>query len=220
VATQQTEREHAEVGEQIRQERLRQDIGVRELARRVSVSPSLISQIERGKATPSVGTLYSIVSELGLSLDELFFPGNGEAEAIEESTAARQRAASAPAGVPADRVVRAEARQALELASGVRWERLTSGHDDDVDFLHVIYDVGGASSDEGTLVRHSGKEFGYILEGTLEVTLGFETYELKPGDAISFDSTTPHRLWNDGKKPAKALWFVVGRDADPRIKSS
>src|ERR1700733_4111879 len=59
------------VGRRVREERLRQQIGVRELARRVGVSASLISQVELGKASPSVGTLYPIVNELGLSLDEL-----------------------------------------------------------------------------------------------------------------------------------------------------
>ena len=59
------------VGSRVREERQRQNIGVRELARRVGVSASLISQVELGKASPSVGALYAIVNELGLSLDEL-----------------------------------------------------------------------------------------------------------------------------------------------------
>src|ERR1044071_6066880 len=63
----------ATVGQRLRQEREKQKIGLRELARRVGVSASLISQIELGRATPSVGTLYTIVNELNLSLDELFF---------------------------------------------------------------------------------------------------------------------------------------------------
>ena len=47
-------------------------MSLRELARRLDVSPSLVSQIETGKIQPSVRTLYAIVSELGLSLDEIF----------------------------------------------------------------------------------------------------------------------------------------------------
>ncbi len=50
---------------------------MRELARRVGVSASLISQVELGKASPSVGTLYAIVNELGLSLDELLLGSSG-----------------------------------------------------------------------------------------------------------------------------------------------
>ena len=61
-----------EVGERIRARRQSLDMSVRELARRLTLSPSLISQIERGKATPSVATLYAITTELKMSLDELF----------------------------------------------------------------------------------------------------------------------------------------------------
>src|ERR1700755_3724996 len=61
------------VGEGLRKHRQEAGMSLRALAREVGVSPSLISQIEHGKATPSVATLYAIVSELGISLDELFF---------------------------------------------------------------------------------------------------------------------------------------------------
>src|SRR6201999_4283316 len=61
------------VGEGLRKHRQEAGMSLRALAREIGVSPSLISQIEHGKATPSVATLYAIVSELGISLDELFF---------------------------------------------------------------------------------------------------------------------------------------------------
>src|SRR6185312_15946581 len=61
------------VGEGLRNHRQEAGMSLRALAREVGVSPSLISQIEHGKATPSVATLYAIVSKLGISLDELFF---------------------------------------------------------------------------------------------------------------------------------------------------
>src|ERR1700742_728205 len=76
----------APVGEGLRTHREEAGMSLRELARRVGVSPSLISQIEHGKATPSVGTLYAIVSTLNVSLDELFFDGpRRAAERAEES---------------------------------------------------------------------------------------------------------------------------------------
>src|ERR1700744_757567 len=61
------------VGEGLRKHRQDAGMSLRALARKVGVSPSLISQIEHGKATPSAATLYAIVSALGVSLDELFF---------------------------------------------------------------------------------------------------------------------------------------------------
>jgi transcriptional regulator with XRE-family HTH domain/quercetin dioxygenase-like cupin family protein len=225
------------VGQRLRTERERQRIGLRELARRVNVSASLISQIELGRATPSVGTLYTIVNELQISLDELFF------EAAEDSSLGRGRGAQAGAPsvgrlrdashpparkalpVPGDAasisyrssgpVVRRDERQAIHLGSGVTWERMSADTEHGVDFLYVVYEVGGSSAPERSLIRHGGREYGHLLEGRLGVTVGFDTYDLEPGDAISFDSTMPHRLFNAGDIPATAIWCVVGRD-DPR----
>jgi mannose-6-phosphate isomerase-like protein (cupin superfamily) len=63
-------------------------------------------------------------------------------------------------------------------------------------------------------MRHDGREYGYIISGTLGIRIGFQEYELKPGDSIAFDSTTPHRLFNKGDVPVHAIWFVVGRDGE------
>src|SRR5512138_4043500 len=60
------------VGQRLRSERERRGLSLRELARRLEISPSALSQIETGRSRPSVGTLYAIVTELGMSLDELF----------------------------------------------------------------------------------------------------------------------------------------------------
>jgi mannose-6-phosphate isomerase-like protein (cupin superfamily) len=74
----------------------------------------------------------------------------------------------------------------------------------------VTYEVGGASSHDG-FQRHQGHEWGYVIDGTLEVHIGFEVIVLRPGDAVSFDSTVPHRLANNGSEPVHAIWFVSGR---------
>ena len=66
------------------------------------------------------------------------------------------------------------------------------------------------------LMTHGGKEYGYVSSGTLGVRVGFDEYELGPGDSIAFHSTSPHRLWTIGDEPAHALWVVIGRKADPR----
>jgi quercetin dioxygenase-like cupin family protein len=58
-----------------------------------------------------------------------------------------------------------------------------------------------------------------VLSGTLGVTIGFDTHVLGPGDSISFDSTTPHRLATIGDEEVHAIWFVVGRLGDPRLNS-
>src|SRR5262249_43723754 len=198
------------LGERLRRERDRLGLSLRELARRLEVSPSLVSQIETGKIQPSVRTLYAIVSELGVSLDELFAPP--DSERTETAGDPQRPTAARPAPSPSsDRVQRAHDRRAIELESGVRWERLTAWNDPDVEFLHATYAVGGASSPDGTLVRHNGREFGTVIDGRLGVTVGFEDYVLEPGDSISFESSTPHRLHNDGSEGVHAIWVVLGR---------
>jgi transcriptional regulator with XRE-family HTH domain len=199
--------EYGEIGDHLREARLGRGISVRELGRRLGVSASLISQVETGRARPSVRTLYAVANELGISLDELLFSDARSApEDVEPS--------SAPEIVlPADPVQRAANRTTIRLASGVVWERLTTASIPTVDFLHVTYEVGGASSPEHEFQRHAGQEWGYVLSGRLGVTIGFDEVVLEPGDAIAFDSTTPHRLANVGDEPVHGIWFVLGRRA-------
>ena len=65
----------------------------------------------------------------------------------------------------------------------------------------MTYEVGGASSPEDAYQRHAGHEWGYVLTGSLQVRIGFEEFVLGPGDAISINSTIPHRLANIGDVP-------------------
>ena len=108
---------------------------------------------------------------------------------------------------------RGDSRRILRLASGVVWESLTSIQEPGVDFLHVTYEVGGASSPKDEFQRHPGREWGLVLSGRLGVAIGFDEYVLEPGDSISIDSSMPHRLFNVGDAPVKGVWFVVGRRA-------
>lgn len=194
------------IGDRLREERVRAGLSQRELARRLGLSASLISQLESGLSKPSVGTLYAIVTELNVSLDRLI-RGDEYAEP------------SRPVSTEQDHpVVRPDDRQTIDLASGVRWQELTASSEEGVDFLLATYDVGGSSTPDLSLMRHHGREYGYIVSGTLSVQIGFQEYVLEPGDSIGFDSTTPHRLFNSGDVPVQAIWFVVGREHDPRLK--
>lgn len=195
------------IGGRLREERVRAGISQRELARRLGLSASMISQIESGMSKPSVGTLYAIVTELDVSLDRVirgedFTPPTGS-----ETT-------------PANRgpMVRPGEREVIELASGVRWEELTAASEEDIDFLHATYEVGGSSTPDDSLMRHHGREYGYVMSGQMGIQIGFEHYELGPGDSIAFDSTRPHRLFNRGDEPVHAIWFVVGRDQSEDIE--
>ena len=199
--------EPSRIGISLRVRREQLGISLREIARRIGVSASLISQIERDKVTPSVSTLYALVTELGLTMGDVFGDGDGPAARV-------------PAPPVARRVTEPDERAVLNLASGVRWERLTARTDSFVEFLYVVYDVGSASCDEDSLVRHGGTEYGYVISGRLGVRIAFDEYELGPGASISFNSSAPHRLWAIGREPVHAIWVVVGRQGDPRAGGS
>jgi transcriptional regulator with XRE-family HTH domain len=198
----------SDLGPRLRAIRLRQGIGVRELARRLDLAPSSISQIETGKMRPSVRTLYALASEFGVTVDEVLF---------NEPPPSRDGGAwSAPGSTrgptePGLTVQRAAERPAIALNSGVRWERLMFWADEDVEFLEATYEPGGASSPDLSFVRHNGHEFGFVLSGSLRVVVGFDEFVLEPGDSITFPSSTPHRLSNDGTETVRAVWVVRGR---------
>src|ERR671936_2812614 len=108
------------IGPKLRQARERKGMTVRGLARYVGVSPSLVSQIERGRVMPSVGTLYSISNELGLVVDDLFRGGESRAKGRHVANGSQEFV---------DLVQHAGERKTISLADGVRWERLTPGPD-------------------------------------------------------------------------------------------
>src|SRR5216117_4176413 len=107
----------SKVGSRLRAERERRGISLRELARRVGVSPSLVSQIELDRVNPSVSTLYALVTELGMTMSDVFGdsrPGERAAPQLSSADGLAQQP---------------EGRRVINLASGVRWERLTPHSD-------------------------------------------------------------------------------------------
>jgi transcriptional regulator with XRE-family HTH domain len=198
---------HVALGERLRAERTERGLSLRELARRLDVSPSLVSQIETGKIQPSVRTLYAMVSELGVSLDDVFSSADAGSMRPDGPVDVTSRAEVVRSGP----VQRADSRTVIDLEAGVRWERLTTENERDVEFLLTVYPAGSESAPADALVRHTGREFGLVLRGRLSVTVGFEDFDLGPGDSISFDSTVPHRLHNESDETVEAVWVVLGR---------
>ena len=202
-----------DLGARLRAERLRQGISLREMARRVGVSASALSQIETGKAQPSVSKLFDIVNLLDTSLDGLLAGDAGRRPGGRAPAPDGQRA-EPDHGYETEGFFsfqRSGEHEVLELESGVHWRRLTAGSLPGVEFLHVTYAPGACSSRDGAFMRHAGQELGYVLSGRLEVEVGFDAYQLGPGDSISFPAPTPHRLSNPGTEPATAVWCVLGR---------
>lgn len=217
------------VGSLIRRERQTQGLSLRELARRVGVSASMLSQVETGRTRPSVSTIYAIATELGLSIDALL---SDRETAVAAATAASSGSAGAgprvrrgPVGASAaadlaSQLVRPEQRRKLELESGVTWELLSDLLPHLVDFMFVTYEPGGRSSSSGKLMRHTGTEFAFLVRGKLKIQVGFDEYILQAGDALAFDSSEPHLLVNEGTEPAEGIWFVLGRRMTPETHAA
>jgi quercetin dioxygenase-like cupin family protein/DNA-binding XRE family transcriptional regulator len=189
------------IGAHLRDARVQRGLSLRSVAQALGVSASLISQVETGKTQPSVSTLYAMVTHLGVSMDELM----GVTPAAPPSPVPGFSGPVLPA------VQRGTENPVLEMENGVRWERLAVGEGGPADALLVTYDPGATSSIEGKLMRHSGVEYAYILEGELTLQLDFDVHVLRPGDSLQFDSVRPHLYSNNGTSQARGVWFVVGR---------
>jgi transcriptional regulator with XRE-family HTH domain len=215
------------IGEKLRTARLRQNMSLRELAEKAEVSASLLSQIENGKANPSVRSIYSIAAALALPTNYFFPEGEETEETPEERPEVSQMTASTVRALQTEGrieendlfqdhphrskgpVVCRNARGRIELMGGVTWERLTPSREENIEFMEIRYEVGANSG--AKMSRHNGREFGLILEGELTVELGFESYVLHAGDSITFDSIVPHRMINSGSVPVQAVWVVLDR---------
>ena len=170
------------VGVQIRHVRRRRDLTLQQLSAQTGTSVSMLSMIERGVATPSIGTLVAVSSALGMHMSDLF-----EAPEAERSPLRRLADQSVvnPAGGVARRLVHNDVQRGLEMAVNE-------------------YEPGTSSSPEPT--HHSGVEFGMLLSGKLTVEVDGEAFELMPGDGITYLSSLPHRFVNSGSESATAVW--------------
>jgi len=209
------------IGEKLRAAREQRKMSLRELAVKAEISASMLSQIENGKAYPSVRSTYNIAAALALPVD-YFFPEIEKEPAVvaqDQMTPSDLRDAqlngTVGSNVPeygvakdgAVPVLHQEARPIISLKGGIEWARLTAHAEPDAEFMEITYAPGGSSGER--MSHHSGREFGLVLEGELTIELGFEQYCLGQGDSIVFDSTTPHRLMNQAKTPMRALWVVL-----------
>lgn len=195
----------AQLGRRIRRERQRHGMTLRELAQRIGVSTSMLSQVETGRSHASVTTLYNLVHELDLSLEELF-----EDERVPEHGPAESPPAQRD-GFRLDRdrpVERAGERVRIELETGVMWNRVAHLGTDAAHVMEVTYPPGSTSAEQGRFQRHEGIDFAYVLAGQLNLYLGFDTYILSPGDTAAFDACEAHMLENTTTEDARALWVV------------
>jgi transcriptional regulator with XRE-family HTH domain len=193
------------LGPRVAAHRARRGVKVSALARQVGVSPSLISQIERGQSRPSVSTLFALAEALEVPVDA-FFRDTAPPDAASPEPA-EAHAENGPAAAGHRYVVRRGERAAIDIEGGVRWERLTPTQLPDLEFMELVYAPGAES--HSALYLHPGMELVLLLSGRMNIFVGFDRYELEPGDSICFPSTTPHRYVNPGDETARAVTVIL-----------
>ena len=174
------------VGERIRDARENKGISVRKLAAMVEVSASLISQIETGKVDPSLSTLRKIAIALDVALFSLVLT-NG----------------SAPTRVIRNR----ERRLVLFPKAGLSYDIIHSDPNKKMGVMIGTLSPKGATSE--TMLNHPGEECLVVLGGAMTVELADEVIELQEGDSLYFDSTIPHLLRNDAKRPCRFYLIIT-----------
>lgn len=102
-------------------------------------------------------------------------------------------------------------RSRLVMDSGVIWEQLARNTDHHLDFIEITYPPGSSSTNDERMLRHQGFEYGYLLEGELQVTFGFDVFVLRAGESLGLDSSVPHLFTNIGHVAARGIWFVHHR---------
>ncbi|MHB1165831.1 MAG: helix-turn-helix domain-containing protein [Candidatus Nanopelagicales bacterium] len=207
------------LGSRLKAARVRSGMSLREVARQLGVSPSFVSQMENGKSQPSVATLYSMAQLLDVSIDELFATTPAAPALVMPVDPVHGAISRSDLGSPADAwpaddsgrrisIVAPAGRPRLVMDSGVIWESLATNSDANLDFMEIIYPAGSSSTNDGRMLRHVGTEYGYLISGILQITFGFDTYTLRPGESMSLDSSVPHLLTNPGTVPARGIWAV------------
>jgi transcriptional regulator with XRE-family HTH domain len=198
------------IGGRLAAHRARRGVKVSALARQIGVSPSLISQIERGQSRPSVSTLFALAEALDVPVDAFFRDGDHQAapEPAPRLGLVGDDDTPEAKGERAERhVVRRGRRSAIDIEGGVRWERLTPAPLDDLEFMELVYGPGAES--HPALYRHPGVEMVMVLSGRLVIFLGFDRHELGPGDSICFPSSQPHRYLNPTEDTTRAVTVIL-----------
>jgi transcriptional regulator with XRE-family HTH domain len=176
------------VGEQIQRLRAERRMTLDDLSRAAGVSKSMLSEIERDKANPTIAVAWRLTNALGVSLDSLFAPQKAP-EAI---------AVSGPHDIPT--LSGHEAKYQLrvwgpiELAGKFEWYELT-------------LQAGGAlvsnAHEPGT------REHLTVLQGSIEIEAAGTTKRLKAAETARYVADEPHAIRNAGKGEAKALLVVI-----------
>ncbi len=182
--------EHDSVGATLRAARQARGLSLQELATQSGVSVGMISQVERGRANPSMRLLTALRRALNISMQELFG----------ETAETRPR----PAGDP-DFVRRAADRPVIDLGH-LHKELLTSGSRHNLQIMLLKLEPGGHSG--GRTLSYPAEKGGLVLSGDVVLSVDGREALLHAGDSFAFDSAQPHSIRNDGTGNAEVIWII------------
>lgn len=182
------------VGAQIRALRTALGITLTDLAASASISTGMLSKIENGQTSPSLGTLQAIASALNMPLGSFFTSFDEKREA----TFVR-----AGEGLTIERRGSAKGHKYQLLGHGVRSKVQVEP------FLITL----DKDSDAFPIFQHEGTEFIYMLEGEIAYAHGDQTYVLRPGDSLYFDAAAAHGPLELRRLPAVYLSIIVTPDS-------
>jgi transcriptional regulator with XRE-family HTH domain len=166
-------------------------VTLKELSQKVGVTASLISQVERGVAAPSISSLKKISEALDTSISSFFFNIEGRNEVANNFSP----------------VIKKNERKILIPRPGVTYHLLSKNLQGKLEFLLAIYEVGATTGP--TLYSHRGEECALILKGQLEIQLLSSVYKLEKDDSISFSCEIPHSVTNVGRTQAICIWCIT-----------
>jgi transcriptional regulator with XRE-family HTH domain len=178
----------AMIGTRIRDIRTMKSMPLRALAESTGLSMSMLSLVERGKTSPSIGTLIAICSALDVHMADLLAPANL---------------------VRVSPVSRVAEQPVIQTREGVERRIL---RDDRANGVEVAINQYAPNTGSAPIpIHHEGYEYGVVLEGQLTVELDGKVLEVNAGDLISYDSARGHRIWNYTNRRARALWLNLRR---------
>ncbi len=177
------------VGERIKRLREAKGLSLRELARETGVSAPMLSQVERAETSPTLQVANKIASGLDLSLSQLL--------RLDED--------------PHVTVVRTKDRHRVRR-DGHRFEELTPGHPGQPHAVTVhALKPSGVTGGPGDPPLHEpgSRETAVVRTGSVVLVCAGQRYELRQGDAVTFDADLPHHFENPGRKEATFLAVVT-----------
>ncbi len=172
------------IGMRIRAARRTRKLTLQALSAASGLSTSMLSLVERGRASPSIASLMVIASALELTVPDLLVADPNAEETI-VTRAGKGRHVETP-----EHMVTQLLKQ--DRASGVS-----------VSLTHFAARGGGGEPP----ASHDGFEYGYVLDGVLSVEVDGAVHDLGPGDLIAYQARRMHRIWNPGDVETRALWF-------------